>query len=70
MRALRLILPLAILMTGVLVTTTASFSKPAYAKKENKDCLTCHVAKGKKDLNDVGKCYAKAHSLAGCEAKK
>ena len=70
MRALRLILPLGILMTGLLITTTASFSKPAYGKKENKDCLTCHVTKGKKELNEVGKCYAKSHTMAGCETKK
>lgn len=70
MRALRLVLPLAVLMTGLFVTTTTSFGKPEYAKKEKKSCVTCHVAAGKKDLNDVGKCYAKKHVLEGCEAAK
>jgi hypothetical protein len=70
MRALRLVLPLAVLMSGLLVTTTTSFGKPEYSKKEKKACITCHVAAGKKDLNDVGKCYAKKHSLDGCETKK
>ena len=70
MRALRLVLPLAVLMTGLFVTTTTSFGKPEYAKKEKKSCVTCHVAAGKKDLNDVGKCYSKSKTLVGCEAKK
>ena len=70
MRALRLVLPLAVLMTGLFVTTTTSSAKPEYAKKEKKSCLTCHVAAGKKDLNDVGKCYGKNHTLEGCETKK
>jgi hypothetical protein len=70
MRALRLVLPLAVLMTGLFVTTSTSFGKPDYAKKEKKSCTTCHVAQGKKDLNDVGKCYAKNHTLEGCETKK
>lgn len=70
MRALRLALPLFVLMTGLFVTTTTSFAKPEYSKKEKKSCVTCHVAAGKKDLNDVGKCYAKKHVLEGCEAAK
>jgi cytochrome c551/c552 len=70
MRALRLVLPLAVLMMGLLVTTTTSFAKKEYATKEKKSCVTCHVAAGKKDLNDVGKCYAKKHVLEGCEAAK
>jgi len=70
MRALRLVLPIAVLIAGMFVTTTTSFGKPEYSKKEKKNCLTCHVAAGKKDLNDVGKCYSKKHSLEGCEAAK
>jgi hypothetical protein len=70
MRALRLLLPLAVLMTGLFVTSSTSFGKPEYAKKEKKSCTTCHVTQGKKDLNDVGKCYGKNHTLEGCEAKK
>jgi hypothetical protein len=71
MRAFRLVLPAAILVTGLFVATTASFAKPEYAKKESKKCVVCHTAMGKKDLNDIGKCYAKNdHSLAKCEEKK
>ena len=70
MRALRLALPVAVLMAGLFVTTTTSFGKPEYAKKEKKSCMTCHVAAGKKELNDVGKCYGKNHTLEGCEVAK
>jgi hypothetical protein len=60
MKTLKLALPAAILMAGFMVCTTSSYGTPAYAKKEgNKACVTCHVAAGKKDLNDTGKCYQK-----------
>ena len=48
MKALKLIVP-------------AAYGTQAYAKKEgNKACIYCHVAAGKKDLNDTGKCYQKS----------
>ena len=70
MRAMKLILPAAFLMTGFLVCTTASYGTAAYAKKE-KDagrpsaCTTCHAkmvadkAEMAKNLNDAGKEYQK-----------
>ena len=70
MRAFRLMIPAAILMAGLFVSTTISSAKPDYAKKEGQKCVACHVAAGKKDLNDVGKCYAKKHILDGCSVKK
>jgi len=61
MKALKLIVPAAILGAGFLICTTASYGTQAYAKKEgNKACIYCHVAAGKKDLNDTGKCYQKS----------
>jgi hypothetical protein len=63
-------LPLMIGLAGFLVTSS-SFGKTEYTKKEKKACTYCHVAQGKKDLNDVGKCYAEHnHSLEGCDTKK
>jgi hypothetical protein len=63
-------LPLMIGLAGLLVTST-SFGKPEYTKKEKKACTYCHTAQGKKDLNDVGKCYAEHnHALEGCDTKK
>jgi hypothetical protein len=46
---------------------TLLFGKPEYTKKEKKACITCHVKNGSKELNDVGKCYAKSHSLKDCQ---
>ena len=41
-------------------------AKAEYTKKENKSCTTCHVKAASKELNDVGKCYAKDKTLKGC----
>jgi cytochrome c553 len=75
MKTLKLAIPAAVLMAGFMVCTSASYGKPEYAKKEatpdgkNRACVYCHVAMGKKDLNDTGKCYQKNdHSLAKCAA--
>jgi hypothetical protein len=69
MRTIKLVLPAAILMTGFLVTTTASYGKPEFAKKTGKNCAYCHVKAGSKDLNDTGKCYKdNNHSLDTCKA--
>ena len=67
---LKIALPSLIVSSGLMITTSVSFGKPEYTKKEKKGCTACHVAQGKKDLNDVGNCYAKNHSLEGCEVKK
>jgi hypothetical protein len=59
----------------LIIVASFSLAKPEYSKKEAKDgknlaCTYCHVKTGSKDLNDVGKCYAKNdHSLAKCGEK-
>ena len=70
MKTLKLALPAAIIAAGFLICSTASYGTPDYAKKEgDKKCVYCHVAVGKKDLNDTGKCYQAAkHSLEKCPA--
>lgn len=77
MRAIKLALPAAVLMTGFMLCTTASLGKQEYMKKEKvKSCTVCHAkveAKENmpKNLNDVGKCYAaNDHSLAKCNVPK
>jgi hypothetical protein len=66
MRLLQVLVALAILSGSMISISTA---KPAYATKEGKKCTYCHVAMGKADLNDTGKCYkANDHSLAKCTA--
>lgn len=71
MRTLKVAIPAAIVMTGFLFCTTASYGKPEYMKKENlKSCNACHAKMATKDnpnLNDLGTCYQKNdHSLAKC----
>ena len=57
----------ALILGGLALSSSSSFGKTEYTKKEGKGCTYCHVAAGKKDLNDVGKCYAEHnHSLENC----
>jgi len=77
MRALKLALPVGLLMAGFVVcTTSVSYGKQDYAKKEKKACTFCH---GKveakeampKNLTAAGKYYAEHnHSLDGYVEKK
>jgi cytochrome c553 len=75
MRSWKLILPVAIVASGFIFCTTATYGKPEYQKKENlKSCNACHSKVGSADamkqnpnLNDLGTCYQKNdHSLAKC----
>ncbi|HLG98372.1 MAG TPA: hypothetical protein VKX49_18795 [Bryobacteraceae bacterium] len=70
-RLLNFGVPSAILLCGLIVSSPfTSFGKTEYTKKEGKGCTYCHTAAGKKDLNDVGKCYAEhGHSLENCAPK-
>jgi hypothetical protein len=43
---------------------------PEMAKKEAKQCVYCHTAMGKPDLNDARKYYKDHGSLAGYRDKK
>jgi hypothetical protein len=71
MSRLKFVLPAAVIAGGVMMTSAVSFGKPEYTKKEKKACTFCHSTKSPtaKDLNKVGDCYKKAHSLTGCEAQ-
>ena len=61
---------MAVIAGGLMISTPFTYGKAEYTKKEKKGCTYCHTAQGKKDLNDVGKCYAEhGHSLEGCESK-
>ena len=46
----------------------SSFGDMKIAKKEKASCTTCHVTMGSKELNDVGKCYAKKKDLKACDS--
>ncbi|MGA2434435.1 MAG: hypothetical protein ABSG25_04035 [Bryobacteraceae bacterium] len=69
MYRLKFVLPSLILMGGLTLFSTASFGKAEYTKATGKTCTYCHIKAGAKDLNDMGKCYAKKHTLEGCETK-
>ena len=71
MKTLRVVF--ALLVAGLTLSTTLIFGKVEYSKTEKKACSFCHVdvKKTPKELNDVGKCYAKnKHTLKGCEEKE
>ncbi|HEY1497188.1 MAG TPA: hypothetical protein VGF49_21680 [Candidatus Solibacter sp.] len=78
MRALKLVVPAALLMTGFLVCTTASYGTPEYMKKEKKSCTFCHAKAEpqnkeamQKNLTDAGTYYKEhSHSLDGYTPKK
>jgi hypothetical protein len=72
MRAIKLVVPAALLTVGFLVCTTASYGTPEYAKKEKKGCNFCHSQVKpadkelmKKSLTDAGKYYEEHKSLDG-----
>ena len=69
MLKLKIVLPAAVLGAAFLFSSSVSFAKPEYTKKEKKPCTACHVTAKCKELNDVGKCYEKSKSLADCPAK-
>ena len=67
---LKISAPIVVILGGLIVYSPFSFAKTEYTKKEGKGCTFCHTAAGKKDLNEVGKCYAEHdHSLADCVKK-
>jgi hypothetical protein len=67
----KVLMPAAVLVTGIWMGATPSKATPAYGKKEKKACTFCHVTMGKKDLNDAGKYYKDHdHSLEGYQAPK
>jgi len=71
MKGIKLSFLAALLVGGLALSPSLLSGKADYTKKEKKPCTYCHVKAGSKDLNDVGKCYAKnKHSLEGCEPKE
>ena len=61
---------LAITGTVALLIVPFAVGTPEYTKKENKQCLYCHTAVGKPDLNDAGKYYKTHKTLEGYIEKK
>jgi hypothetical protein len=61
---------LAITVPVALLLAQFAAGTPEYTKKENKQCVYCHTALGKPDLNDAGKYYKAHHTLEGYVEKK
>ena len=65
MKTLKFAVPALILSVSVLLTSTTSFAKVEYTKKEKTPCVTCHVTAKSKELNATGKHYADKKTLEG-----
>ena len=62
---------LAIVAGVTLLVSPLAISTPEYSNKEKKQCVYCHTAMGKPDLNEAGKWYKEHdHSLKGYLEKK
>ena len=77
MKALKVFLPAAALLAGLVVSTSNVYGTADYAKKEGKGCVFCHTkmvpdkAEMNKNLNAAGTCYKdNEHSLAKCSLPK
>jgi hypothetical protein len=65
MKAAAFILALGV---AISLSSLSSFGNMEIARKEKAACTTCHVKMGQKELNAVGKCYAKKKDLKACES--
>jgi hypothetical protein len=72
MSQFKIIVPAAILLSGFLALSTASFGKQEYTKQTKKACVYCHVdaAKTPKDLKAPGKYFQEHKNLEGYQEKK
>jgi hypothetical protein len=62
---------IAVLAGTFILAAPGLWGTPEMAKKENRNCLTCHTAVGREELNETGKCYKKnSYSLKGCPLPK
>ena len=61
---IKLLIPALILTASFAVTTSSSFAKPEYSKKEKKGCTYCHVTQGKKEVNDMANAMANTNILS------
>lgn len=61
---------LAILSGVAFLFSPLATATPELAKKEDKQCVFCHTAIGKPDLNDAGKYYKEHKTLQGYKERK
>ncbi len=72
MKLIRILLPIAVVSFGFIMTTSNVTATPEFSKKEKTACKTCHdVAKPTKaapGLGKVGTCYKATPDLKKCKS--
>lgn len=72
MKLMRILLPIAVVTFGFVVTTSNVTATPDMSKKEKTACKTCHVeakpTKEAKGLSKVGECYKGSKDLKKCKS--
>ncbi len=66
----KIVRALAIVGGVSLLLSPFAVGTPEYAKKESAQCVVCHTAVGKADLNEAGKYYKDHKTLDGYRDKK
>jgi hypothetical protein len=56
--------------TFALLLSPFAVGTPEMAKKESRQCIYCHTAIGKPDLNEAGRYYKEHGTLDGYREKK
>ena len=71
MSRLKLFVPAAVVVGGILICSTGSYGKPEYTKQTKKACAVCHVdSKAKpKELTEAGKYFKEKKTLDGFDGK-
>lgn len=72
MKMMKLVIPVAVVTFGVVLSSSLSYGSAKIAKETGVKCVVCHTKMpGTKDnLNDAGKCYSDKKDLAGCKIEK
>ncbi len=72
MSRLKLFVPVAIALGGLLVCVPGTYGKMEYSKQTKKACTFCHVdaQKKPKELKDAGKYFQEHKNLDGYQEKK
>jgi uncharacterized membrane protein len=67
MRIAKFVVPALVVATGLLISASSSFAKPADVKKTGQKCTVCHTTAkgGKADLTEPGKFYKEKGTLDG-----
>lgn len=67
MRIAKFAVPVFVLATGLVISSSVSFAKPADTKKTGQKCTVCHNSAkgGKEDLSAIGKYYKEKGTLEG-----